>query len=77
MPAGYDQLMIPVIDNIPMLIVVLLITLPVAMKNIRSALAYYEVGLPAIASLDEATAKLQLFFSLTLITGLLCATMFT
>lgn len=54
-----------------------LITLPVAMKNIRSALAYYEVGLPAIASLDEATAKLQLFFSLTLITGLLCATMFT
>ena len=54
-----------------------LITLPVAMKNIRSALAYYEVGLPAIAGLDEATAKLQLFFSLTLITGLLCATMFT
>lgn len=54
-----------------------LITLPVAMKNIRSALAYYEVGLPSIAGLDEATAKLQLFFSLTLITGLLCATMFT
>ena len=37
MPAGYDQLMIPVIDNIPMLIVVLLITLPVAILAIRLA----------------------------------------
>ena len=30
MPAGYDQLMIPVIDNIPLLVVVLLLTIPVA-----------------------------------------------
>ena len=37
MPAGYDQLMIPVIENIPMLIVVLIITLPVAMLAIRLA----------------------------------------
>ena len=37
MPAGYDQLMIPVIENIPMLIVVLLITLPVAILAIRLA----------------------------------------
>ena len=37
MPAGYDQLMIPVIDNIPMLIVALLITLPVAILAIRLA----------------------------------------
>ena len=37
MPAGYDQLMIPVIDNILMLIVVLLITLPVAILAIRLA----------------------------------------
>ena len=37
MPAGYDQLMIPVIENIPMLIVVLIITLPIAMLAIRLA----------------------------------------
>ncbi len=30
MPAGYDQLMLPVIDNIPVLIVVLVLTIPVA-----------------------------------------------
>ena len=30
MPAGYDQLMIPVINNIPMMIVVLVLTIPVA-----------------------------------------------
>ena len=30
MPAGYDQLMIPVIDNIPALIGVLVLTIPVA-----------------------------------------------
>lgn len=30
MPAGYDQLMIPVINNIPVLIVVLVLTVPVA-----------------------------------------------
>ena len=37
MPAGYDQLMIPVIENIPMLIIVLIITLPVAILAIRLA----------------------------------------
>ncbi|MBQ8071972.1 MAG: MptD family putative ECF transporter S component [Bacteroidales bacterium] len=37
MPAGYDQLMIPVIDNIPMLIVALLLTVPVAILSIRLA----------------------------------------
>ena len=37
MPAGYDQLMIPVIENIPMLIVVLIVTLPVAILAIRLA----------------------------------------
>jgi len=37
MPAGYDQLMIPVIENIPVLIIVLIITLPVAMLAIRLA----------------------------------------
>ncbi len=37
MPAGYDQLMLPVIENIPMLIVVLILTIPVAIFAIRLA----------------------------------------
>ena len=37
MPAGYDGLMRPVIDNIPMLIVVLLLTLPIALWGMRLA----------------------------------------
>ena len=37
MRPGYDQLMIPVIENIPMLIVALIITFPVAMLAIRLA----------------------------------------
>jgi hypothetical protein len=37
MPAGYDQLMIPIINNIPMLIVVLILTIPVAILAMRLA----------------------------------------
>lgn len=37
MPAGYDQLMVPVIDNIPMLIVALVLTIPVAILAMRIA----------------------------------------
>ena len=37
MPAGYDQLMVPVIDNIPMLIAVLILTIPVAILAMRLA----------------------------------------
>ena len=37
MPAGYDELMKPVIDNIPMLIVVLILTIPVAILAMRLA----------------------------------------
>ena len=37
MPAGYDQLMIPVIDNIPVLVVVLVLTIPVAILSMRLA----------------------------------------
>jgi hypothetical protein len=37
MPAGYDQLMIPVINNIPVLIVVLVLTIPVAILAMRMA----------------------------------------
>lgn len=35
MPAGYDELMLPVIDNIPMLIVVLILTIPIAILAMR------------------------------------------
>lgn len=37
MPAGYDDLMKPVIDTIPMLVVVLILTIPVALLAIRLA----------------------------------------
>lgn len=37
MPAGYDELMKPVIDNIPMLIMVLLLTIPIAVLAMRLA----------------------------------------
>lgn len=37
MPAGYDQLMLPVIDNIPLLIVVLVLTVPIAILAMRLA----------------------------------------
>ena len=37
MPAGYDQLMIPVINNIPLLIIVLVLTSPVAILAMRLA----------------------------------------
>ena len=37
MSAGYDQLMIPVINNIPVLIVVLVLTVPVAILAMRLA----------------------------------------
>ena len=37
MPAGYDQMMIPVIDNTPMLIVGLVLTIPIAILGMRLA----------------------------------------
>ena len=37
MPAGYDELMKPVIDNIPMLIVVMALTIPIAILAMRLA----------------------------------------
>ena len=48
-----------------------LITLPIAIGNCRKMLSYHTGGIKAIASLDEATAKLQLAFSLTLAIGLI------
>lgn len=37
MPEGYDQLMIPVIENVPVMIAVLVLTVPVAMLSMRLA----------------------------------------
>lgn len=47
------------------------ITLPIALGNCKKMLSYKTEGLQAIAALDEATAKLQLAFSLTLAIGLI------
>ena len=38
MPAGYDELMKPVIENIPALIFVLILTIPVSILAIRLAI---------------------------------------
>ena len=37
MPAGYDELMKPVINNLPLLIVVMALTIPIAMLAMRLA----------------------------------------
>ena len=37
MPAGYDQLMIPVIDNVAILVVVIVLAIPVAILAMRLA----------------------------------------
>ncbi len=37
MPAGYDALMKPVIDNVPVLVVVMVVTIPVAIFGMRLA----------------------------------------
>lgn len=37
MPAGYDQQMIPVIDNVPVLILVMALTIPIAILAMRLA----------------------------------------
>ena len=46
------------------------ITIPIAIGNCKKMLSYHTGGIKAIAYLDEATAKLQLAFSLTLAIGL-------
>lgn len=47
------------------------ITLPIAISNSKQMLSCKTKGIEAIATLDEATAKLQLAFSLTLTIGLI------
>jgi hypothetical protein len=37
MPQGYDQQMLPIIENIPALIIVLVLTVPVAILSMRGA----------------------------------------
>jgi len=37
MPEGYDQMMVPVINNTPMLVVVLVVTIPIAILAMRLA----------------------------------------
>ena len=47
------------------------ITLPIAISNSKQMLSCKTKGIKAIATLDEATAKLQLAFSMTLTLGLI------
>lgn len=47
------------------------ITLPIALGNCKTMLSCKTEGIKAIAGMDEATAKLQLAFSLTLAIGLI------
>ena len=47
------------------------ISLPLALSNCKQMLSCEKEGIKAIATLDEATAKLQLAFSLTLSVGLI------
>ena len=47
------------------------ITLPIAISNSKQMLSCKTKGIEAIATLDEATAKLQLAFSMTLALGLI------
>lgn len=51
------------------------ITFPLAWGNCKKMLSYRTGGITAIARLDEATAKLQLAFSLTLTIGLIIASL--
>ena len=51
------------------------ITLPIALRNCRTVMAYRTGGIKAVARLDEATAQLQLAFSLSLVAGLVAATL--
>ena len=48
-----------------------IISLPLAIKNSKKMLSCKTEGIKAIANLDEATAKLQLAFSMTLVIGLI------
>lgn len=62
--------------NVSLWTLVTFITLPIALGNCKKMLSYKTEGLQAIAALDEATAKLQLAFSLTLAIGLVTEALF-
>lgn len=54
----------------PWTVLFTLLSLPVAIQNVRTMLSYRQNGLAAIARLDERTAQLQLLFSVLLMGGL-------
>lgn len=57
----------------PWTVLIALLSLPVAIGNMRKALGYNVSGREALVGLDLCCAKLQLLFSLTLAAGLLLA----
>ena len=64
-------ILVCVIGQTPWLILLAFISLPIAIGNIRTLLNYRAGGVQSYARLDEATAKLQLAFSLLMIVGML------
>ena len=54
----------------PVTILLTLLSLPIAIGNVRCVLQYKQKGIESIARLDERTAQLQLVFSLLLMAGL-------
>jgi len=62
--------MLIVKDFLPLTTLTVLISLPLAIRNVRTMLKYKQEGIEAIARLDERTAQLQLVFSVLLMVGL-------
>lgn len=56
--------------NVSLWTLITFVTLPIALGNCKKMLSCKTEGIKAIATLDEATAKLQLAFSMTLAIGL-------
>ncbi|MBQ9667049.1 MAG: prenyltransferase [Bacteroidaceae bacterium] len=61
---------------VPWFTLLVFLSLPLALKNVKTMRGYKTGGVESFARLDEATAQLQLVFSLTLCIGFLLAAFF-
>lgn len=64
-------LIVALLGNVSLWTLLTFSTLPIALGNCRQMLSCKSEGIKTIATLDEATAKLQLAFSMTLAIGLI------
>ena len=60
-----------VMGHLPLYTVLIFMTLPLAMRNVKTIRKYEKAGVSIIADLDVKTANLQMFFSLLLTAGLI------